>query len=87
MLFWEKGSNFYFLNVLQLGLKFKIFNWFHCLSAFKVCKFVCILQTLGGIPITNKKGLGLSFSILSCEVGIMAKIVAKSQIDNVIMYI
>jgi hypothetical protein len=45
--------------------------------------YVCILQTLGGIPINNKKGLGLSFSILSCEVGIMAKIVAKSQIDNV----
>ncbi len=72
MLFWEKGSNFYFLNFLQLGLKFKIFvNWFHCPSAFKVCRFVCILRTSKGTPITNKEGLGPSFSIWSCEVGVM----------------
>jgi hypothetical protein len=47
---------------------------------------VCILWTSKGTPITNKKGLGLSFSIWSCGVGVMAKIVAKSQIDNVILH-
>ncbi len=86
MLFWKKDSNLNFLNFSQLGFKFKLFvNWFHCTSAFKVCRFVCILWTSKGTPIINKEGLGLSFSIRSCEVGVMAKMVAKSQIDNVIL--
>jgi hypothetical protein len=72
ILFWKKGSKFYSLNFSQLGFKFKLFvNWFHCPSAFKVCRFVCILRTSKGTPITNKEGLGPSFSIWSCEVGVM----------------
>jgi len=47
---------------------------------------VCILWTSKGTPVTNKEGLGLSFSIWSCGVGVMAKIVAKCQIDNVILH-
>lgn len=77
-------SNFCILKILQSGLKFEIFvNWFNHPSTFKFCIFVCILWNSWGTPITNKERLGFSFSIWSCEVKVMAKIVAKSQIGNV----